>query len=115
MAISFVILVIFVIPVSAILVVNCISDEGQSFVVLELFIDIYIDRTDALNQYRGGSGENFKTHMVGRLDRILVDKSREFREVQFLKYLTVLAGTSDHIPLYIKLKSTVNSTQQPTC
>jgi len=68
-----------------------------------------------MEESRRGSGENFKTHMVGRLDRILVDKSREFREVEFVKYLTVLAGTSDHIPLYIKLKSTVNSTQQPTC
>ena len=92
-----------------------INDWGHSFVVLELFIDIYIDRTNALNHYRGGSGENFKTHMVGRLDRILVDKSREFREVEFVKYLTVLAGTSDHIPLYIKLKTAVNSTRQPTC
>ena len=43
-------------------------------------------------------------HMVGRLDRILVDKSREYCKPADFKHLTVMAGTSDHMPISLKIQ-----------
>ena len=52
----------------------------------------------------GDSRETTNKHMIGRLDRILVDRSREYSQPADMKYLTVMAGTSDHIPISLKLQ-----------
>lgn len=52
------------------------------------------------------SGDRRETnkHMVGRLDRILVDKSRDYSQPADVKVLSVMAGTSDHIPISLKIQ-----------